>query len=394
MNVLILSNSFPNPVQPHRGVYTEEIAVELKKKANITIVCPLPWFPKTKQLGKNHHWNIYAHIPRRYTWRNFQVFSPKHIVLPKTSTTLNLFFLICSLFPTLIRLHKSIRFDAINIHNAFPEGIAGVILGRILKIPTIVTALGSDINGADSSWLRLRLTTWALNRAANITAVSQALCSKMVKMGIHAHKVHYIPNGVDRKSFHPLPKSTCRKRLNIEQNIKCLLFIGKFRKTKGLDYLVEALHILKQQEKLDFNTYLIGSGPYGKNLKEKINACGLENRILFVGNQPHSELRYWLGACDLFCLPSLNEGMPNVVLEALACGRPVVATDVGAIPVLLSESNGNLIPPAQADSLARALHDSFNRQWHVSTIVASISQFCWEKSASEYFKVISKSITS
>jgi glycosyltransferase involved in cell wall biosynthesis len=394
MNVLILSNSFPNRLQPHRGVYTEEIAVELKKKANITIACPLPWFPKIKLLGKNHHWNIYAHIPREYTWHNFQVFSPKHVVLPKISTTLNLLFLICSLFPTVIRLHKSVRFDAINVHNAFPEGVAGVILGRILKIPTIVTALGSDINGAESSKMRLRLTTWALNLAANITAVSQELCNKMVEMGIHAQKVHYIANGIDRKNFHPLQKSFCRKRLNIVENVKCLLFIGKFRKTKGLDYLIEALDILKQQGQLDFNTFLIGSGPYDNKLKGKITASGLEKRILLVGNQPHSELRYWLGACDVFCLPSLNEGMPNVVLEALACGRPVVATKVGAIPILLSDSNGKLVPPAQANSLANALHGCFKQQWEESIIVASISQFSWKKSAGEYFKIISESIDS
>ncbi len=387
--VVFFTNSFPNHLQPHRGVYTEHLVAAAGEWIDPVIVCPLPWVPRVSLLKRFSSQYLFARIPREYDYKGFHVYSPKYPVVPKVPW-LSPWSMALGSYPLLKRLACTRRIDVINAQNVFPEGIAAVWLAARLDLPVVITAVGSDINEAAESRLRLRMTKNALRQARHATAKSMLLGEKIIGMGMDPGRVHYTPNGVDTALFHLQDKTACRKALGLKQDIKIMLFVGKFRQVKGIHDLLEALHILDEQGSLDFQTILIGSGPAERDYVRIMQAFGIDDRVFLAGNRSHSEIAQWMGASDLFCLPSLREGMPNVVLEALASGRPVVATRVGAVPDLVNESSGILVPPADPQSLARAISEAMSRTWSPEQIRARVQDMSWERAAARYADIFSQ----
>jgi glycosyltransferase involved in cell wall biosynthesis len=301
--------------------------------------------------------------------------------------------MIAGMHHTLYKLVQRKKIDLIHAHNIYPDGVAAAWFGKRFKVPVILSARGSDINDLMiNNSLRFRQTVWALKNSSNITAVSRPLCSKLVELGAETSRVHFIPNGVDNKKFYFQEKNLCRRKLELKSINKILLFVGKLRLVKGLHYLIEALSILKQQNKMDFNTIIIGGGYLEEELKMAVRGRQLQQQVFFKGNLPPHEINDWMGASDLFCLPSLNEGLPNVILEALSCGVPVVATSVGGIPDLINSSNGILAEAADERSLADALISGFERKWDYREISRTVSHLNWENCANSYFEIIESSI--
>lgn len=387
--VVFFTNSFPNRLQPHRGIYTEQLVTAAGGKIEPVIVCPLPWVPRIGLIGRMSSQYLFARIPKEYDYGRFHVYCPKYPVVPRVPW-LSPWFMAASAYPLFRKLAGRKRVEVINAHNVFPEGIAAIWLARRLKVPVVITALGSDLNDAATSRLRLRMTENALRRAAQVTAVSMQLCERMVGMGVEPGRMHFTPNGVDTSLFCPRDKARCRKLTGLIPDEKVLLFVGKFRPVKGIGYLLEALRILREQNRLDFRTVLIGSGPDEREYARMTQAWGLSGRVFPAGNRSHEEIAWWMGASDLFCLPSLQEGMPNVVLEALASGLPVVATRVGAIPDLVNESSGILVPPADARPLARAISEGMGRAWSPEQICAGVQHMSWEIAAARYADIFSR----
>ncbi|HRT45554.1 MAG TPA: glycosyltransferase family 4 protein [Desulfomonilia bacterium] len=387
--VVFFTNSFPNRLQPHRGVFTEQLAAAAGSRIDPVIICPLPWVPRVGLLERFSSQYLFARIPREYDYNGFHVYSPKYPVVPKIPW-LSPWSMALGSYPLLKRLAGARRIDVINAQSAFPEGIAAVWLAKRLGVPAVITAVGSDINEAAGSGLRLRMTRSALQQARYATAKSTLLGEKIILMGVEPGRVHYTPNGVDTSLFHPRDKSACREMLGLNSSGRIVLFVGKFRPVKGIRYLLEALHILARQGKLDFDTALIGSGPEERDYRGIVEARGLSRRVLFAGNRSHREVALWMGASDLFCLPSLKEGMPNVVLEALAGGLPVAASRVGAIPELIKEHSGILVPPADPEALARAVRAGIDGGWDPGLISASVRDMTWERAAQRYLEVFSR----
>lgn len=386
--VVFFTNSFPNRLQPHRGVYTEQLVAAAGGRIDPVIVCPLPWVPRVGLLKRFSSQYLFARIPREYDYNGFHVYSPKYPVVPKLSW-LSPWSMALGSYPLLKRLAGSRRIDVINAQNVFPEGIAAVWLAKRLELPVVITAVGSDINEAAGSRLRLRMTRNALRQARHATAKSTLLGEKIIRMGVEPGRVHYTPNGVDTALFHRRDKAACRKMLGLKQDVGIMLFVGKFRRVKGIHYLLQALHILDEQGTLDFDTVLLGSGPEEQGYREVTQTWGLNRRVIFAGNRGHEEIASWMGAADLFCLPSLKEGMPNVVLEALASGLPVVASRVGAIPDLVKEHSGILVPPADSEALAKALYAGIYHGWDPGRIRAGIQDMTWENAAARYVEIFS-----
>lgn len=387
-NVVFFSNSFPNPIQPHRGVYSEQLVKALSRWVNPIAVCPLPWVPPVALLRRFKDYGLYSRIPREYDFQGNHVYSPKHVVIPRISW-LTPCFMVLSSYPLLKRLSRSIRIDIINAHNVFPEGIAAARLGKILQVPVVLTALGSDINEVSNSVIRVRQTRKALQDAHRITAVSKQLCKGIEGLGIAGERITFIPNGVDGEMFFPRDRDACRQSLKLSSPQKMLLFVGAFREVKGVEYLLRAAATLKQQHKLDFNVVLIGGGLSEGTYQRMIDEMDLKDNVMMPGNRPHAEISVWLGAADLFCLPSLNEGMPNVILEALASGRPVVASRVGAIPDIVSSHNGVLVTPGEPDELSAALDLAIHREWDAEVIRSGVKDLTWDTVAMQYLDAYS-----
>lgn len=388
IRVAVVSNSFPNSEQKHRGVYIKQTVDHLAAYVAIHIICPLPWFPDWKFLSRYKKWAIFGRIPRNYKFENWDVISPKYLSLPKISAHLSTLLMFPSLFLALYRLHKKSGIDVIHVHNVFPEGVTVVFIGKLLRIPVVVSARGTDVNEAFSSGkIRSLQISWALNKACKVTAVSLPLGNKILELAPAVKSVSYIPNGVDKKVFCCKDRVAIREKHGVPPDKKIALFIGKFRKVKGIEYLIEALSILNTENSLNFDMVFVGSGPLQESYETSIAANNLQRNVRFLGNLSHDQISDWLAMSNALCLPSLNEGMPNVVLEALSCGVPVVATQVGGIPDVVTSENGILVPSQNSKQLAEALKSVVSKSWNAVHIEKSVAEFTWEITAEKYIRV-------
>jgi glycosyltransferase involved in cell wall biosynthesis len=225
----------------------------------------------------------------------------------------------------------------------------------------------------------------ALQGADLITTVSEPLREKTLALGIEAHKVLVLPNGVDTSLFQPTEKAAARNELNIDQNLKVILFAGHLVPEKGPDVLLEALASLPG----DVMLLAVGAGPLADSLRDQATALGISKRVKWQGEISHERIPTHIAACDCLALPSLREGEPNAVLEALASGRPVAGSRVGGVPFLVHDGEqGYLSSPGDDQDLARALRLTLETAWDPEKIAASISGRTWRASARQLLDIL------
>jgi len=232
-----------------------------------------------------------------------------------------------------------------------------------------------------------------LHRAATVIGVSKDLVKTLIHYGVNKNKVHWVPTGVCRTTFKAQPVSSDSKTTNdhdivsdqllsssaLDTSKKIVLFVGRLHPVKGLEILLEAASILKKEKRLGFVIVLIGEGPLLQSLSNSAEALGISESVIFIGPQPQTIVAQWMHAANLLCLPSHMEGLPNVILEALAQSLPVVASNVGGIPeVITHNKNGLLVPANQADKLAEALICCLAKAWDKKLIAQSVEFAQWE----------------
>lgn len=381
LKALLITNLFPNPEEPFRGIFIANMAREAKHECDLTVVSPLPWFPRALKWLKKY--GSFSMIPHEFDIDGIKVYSPKYLAIPKMGA-LHPVFIFLALWKTVSKIKKEQGIDLINAHWVFPDGVSASWIARLLKIPFILSARGCDINLYSKFILRRPQIINAVKAAYRITSVSQAQKETICKMGIPENKIMVIRNGVDIERFALKNREQCRSRLGLSSMAKIILFVGQFVEVKGFNYLIEAIARLYDEGKRDLRLIAIGNGPLKEGYRNKISKLGLGASVLFAGEKSRDEIPYWYGACDLLCLPSIREGCPNVVLEALASGRPVVASKVGGIPELLNEKNGILFTPRDVGKLSEALRNAMERTWYPGEIRNTVIQFSWKNVASEY----------
>jgi teichuronic acid biosynthesis glycosyltransferase TuaC len=391
LNILLISNLFPNPVDPIRGVFTLQLAKQLSAMCDLTVLCPLPWFPRWANIGFLKKWGAFSSVPVNYEWQGFSVHSPKYMIIPKLSETIHALLMFPSLYLAVRRLHRKKRFDAVNTQWLYPDGVAAGWITSLLKIPHVMTALGCDANLFMKQGNKRPQIERALKKADGVTVVSEALRQFLVEEGFQDKQIDVIPNGVDAELFYPRDRAECIKQLGLSHKGKAVVFVGQLLEVKGIIYLIEAVERLVKAGK-EYTFYLVGEGEGRTKYEDEITQRGLSKQIYFAGNRPHSEVALWMGACDVFCLPSIREGFPNVVLEALFSGRPVVASRVGGIPEMVNERNGFLVKPMNSELLAECLLEALEREWDDRTILSTVSSFTWERAAEQYFNVLERAI--
>jgi teichuronic acid biosynthesis glycosyltransferase TuaC len=391
IKVLLVSNLFPTPVDTTRGIFTYQLAKQLREMCDVTIICPLPWFPRWAASGIFKKWSEYAHVPSVYTWEGITVHSPKYLMIPKISEAIHAVLMLPTLYLTVRRLHKKMNYDAINTQWLYPDGVASSWVARILNIPHVLTALGCDANLFLKQKHKRPQIMRALQSARRTTVVSQALKDFIESEGLAGIPIDVIPNGVDENVFYPRDKATCARRLGLNHKSKMIVFVGQLLEVKGIKYLIEAVERLVANG-TDVVLYLVGEGSGRTYYESEVARRGLIDRVKFVGNCPHMDVAIWMGAADVFCLPSIREGFPNVVLEALFSGLPVVASNVGGIPEMLNTTNGKLVPPENSEALANALASAIEREWDQQIIVRTVRHLSWEHAARQYINSINLAI--
>jgi glycosyltransferase involved in cell wall biosynthesis len=215
---------------------------------------------------------------------------------------------------------------------------------------------GSDVLLLTADKSRQRVIQQVLTSADAIVTVNQDLKNKVVARGLDDHKVHVVRRGLDLKRFYPGDRAEARRRLNLPSERKILLWVGRMEPVKGLPVLLTALQQLKQ-DGVDCHTLLIGAGGQSDVIEAEVNTRDLNDRVSLLGAVAHEKLADYYRCANLVVLPSLSEGVPNVLLESMACGTPFVASDVGGISEIASPGIDRLVPADDPKALATAVRE-------------------------------------
>jgi glycosyltransferase involved in cell wall biosynthesis len=304
-----------------------------------------------------------------------------YLALPVVSRPLNGF----SMARALLGAVRAFQPDAVLNYVVYPDGYAAVRVGAALGMPVALTAIGSDLNRIADP-LCGALTRAALRRADAVMTVSGDLGRTAVRLGARAETTRAILNGCDTEVFHPRERAAERAALGIAVEGKVVVYVGRLDVRKGLVELVEAVAALRL-EGPGLRVYLVGDGPDRPVVEAAIGRLGLGSVVTLVAPCPTEQVALWMAAADVVTLPSYAEGCPNVVIEALSSGRPVVATHVGGIPELMDEASGRLVPAKDVAALAAGLREVLGREWDAGAIASRHSR-SWEDVAGEVYGVL------
>ncbi|MBV8681419.1 MAG: glycosyltransferase family 4 protein [Caulobacteraceae bacterium] len=348
--VLVFSTLFPNAADPNHGVFVEN---RLQKTIALpglsaAVIAPVPFFPSThRAFGR---YAIFALAPVQEVRRGIEVLHPRYPVLPKLGS----WMAPKALFHTGLHVIRSLEargqgFDVIDAHYFYPDGVAAARLGQALRIPVVITARGSDLTLIPSSAGPRRAIQWAAREASVSVAVCEDLRRRLVDLGAPAERTLVLRNGVDLDVFRPLDRRAARASLGCDAFT--LLSVGSLIERKGHHLAIEALG-----SQPGWRLLIAGSGPLRGELEALARRLKVADRVRFLGEVPHESLPALYSAADVLVLASSREGWANVLLEAMACGAPVAATDVnGTREVVASPAAGRLIAERSATAVAGAV---------------------------------------
>lgn len=344
MKVCFVTTNFPRYVGDSEGTFIWEAAHAIAKQGHqvrviaqhwpgypvrewmgdLEIIRPQYWWPERKEILRNAGGGIPV------MWKKS----------PLARLQMVIFVLVQSL--TVVRF--SYGFDVIHAQWSLSAGIA--LLSRIMwRIPIIVTLHGSDIFQATKNKMILHVTNYILHKCNRVIVVSKALKNYIFEKMTTSIDITVIPDGINTRKWHPLNN----------KRGEFILYVGALTKNKGIEYLIKAMpEIICRYP--SFRLVIVGEGPERMHLEEMVIEVGLnKTAVTFTGPLPPDRVRQRMQQAKLFVLPSKSEGLGVVLLEALACGTPVVASKVGGIVDVISNEVGYLVPPSEPSALSKAI---------------------------------------
>lgn len=381
LRISAVTHLYPSDAEPNRGLVMVRHFSALAEFADVTIHCIAAEYPKGVRLLQ----------PRTFHYRHASSLGP-NTPLPGGIVSYPAFPLIsrpwngavCArrLLPAL----RAARPDVILATFLYPDGFAALRCGQSLGIPVIVEAIGSDLRCVEGYWGR-RWTRETVQQADFVITVSEELRCRALEFGASVDKVRVIRRGCDSEVFQLRDRRTARGSLDIPEEAQLILFVGRLVAVKGLPELLVAFADLTLKRP-NLRLVCLGEGPQLADLLGLATKLKIGNRVEFTGALPPMAVARWFAACDTVCLPSHSEGLPNALVEALACGRPIVASDVGGIPELIDSRCGILVPPKNAARLARALDQALSSHWDERAI-ADRWHRTWREAALDVFSLCS-----
>jgi len=372
-NLLVISNSFPN----EDNTFVSDIFVKEQTKYlrhyfdNVYVISPVAYgmerLRKTKQSD--------------YQFDNVQVFFPKYINNP-------LFWyygrslwvdLEARAIMSLIE-EADLHFDLIHAHFTWPSGAVAVRLKKLLGIPVVITEhTHTTLYKALRKESPYYTKTW--EECDAIIRVNKKDIPLICRCGADPSKVYSIANGYDPRKCYPVDKEEARRSLGLPEDVKIVLNISRLYEVKGQNHFISAIsNIVKERDNLA--CYIGGTGPLKNDLEQQIASLNLQECVILAGFIPNEQMNLWMNACDLFVLPSLSESFGIVQLEALACGKPVVATrNGGSEEVIISDEYGLLVEPGDPEDLAEKILVALDREWDRDAILRYVERYTWENIA-------------
>jgi teichuronic acid biosynthesis glycosyltransferase TuaC len=321
----------------------------------VSVIQPVPWVPKV--LAWVPKWKAYYDLRKERSWGGIAALRCAYLQPPTfLFRPLGSLFLSLALYRAVKKIALGRDRILLHGHAVTPDGCAVLILSRVLRCPAVVSARGSDVHTYPYEHTLTRiLTQWTLSRSDRVLAVSHSTAHDSKMLLRKQREISVIYNGVDSDCFHPSEdRLGLRKSLGLSVDAKILLYVGSLIHEKGLSELMLAFEAIAQ-ECSNLNLVILGRGPLQQVLEEFAMRLG-GDRVILRGAVPNSTVAHFMQAVDALVHPSHAEGLPNVVLEAMATGLPVVATSVGGIPeIIVNNKTGILVQAKNHKSLAQGL---------------------------------------
>jgi glycosyltransferase involved in cell wall biosynthesis len=386
MKVLLFSNHYPASDAPTRGTYNHNIFNALGKLAEVRVVGPMPFWIRKRKL------HALLHVQRETAFGLDAAF-PSFLSIPGV-VGLHGHATALSLAGYLAKLRRAFPWDVVVGSCAYPDGVGAADVAAVTRTALVQNVIGSDVNELPQRRILGPQIRAALRRAERVIAVSRDMGERVVELGVPRARVVAQHNGVDGETFALRPMAEARRRVGLAHEGPVIVYVGNVKIGKGVKVLVEAMApLVRRHGRRDALLCVVGSGEADGEIAARVRELGIEANVRLCGRQLHTEVPHWMSAGDLFCLPSYMEGCPNVVLEALASGRGVVATRVGGIPELVNDGdNGVLVPPGDPEALADGLARALGRTWAPEKQRASVEHLSWEGVGRAYLGVIEDAV--
>ncbi len=377
IKILSLSCVYPNPSEPALGLFVRSRLQHLSELADVKVIAPIAVLDYSRWRAVR---SIRRLMPERRMDENLEVLQPAWFY-PPLGGWLNPLFLYCRLRRLAVELRKDFPFQIIDAHFGYPDGIAAALLARWTRSRFSVTLRGNEVMHARRK-LRRAALRWALRRADVIITVSESLRRFAIAMGAEPEKVRTIPNGIESRIYFPRNRAQCRMKLGLPAGGRLVLSAGALIERKGHHRVMEALKSLAEQGCPA--CLLIAGGPgregsFAQKLHRLPAKLNMQRSVRFFGEVSPERMSELMSAADVLCLASSREGWPNVVHEAMACGTPVVAANVGGVPEMIpSEHFGLVVPPGDPVVLAEALRKALGNSWNRAAIAAWAHSRSWQ----------------
>lgn len=372
--IALVTPMLPVPHDQTRGRYIHETARSLSKLATVKVFFQQLRYPRLPLMAPRSY--LYGEVGADYRLDGVDVEAFSYPAVPVLSRALNGLVSSMVLTPRI----RQFQPDLVLAYWVYPDGSAALRTARQLGLPCVVGALGSDIHVRDR--LNAFMTRRTVAGVDALLTVSEAMRQTAIhEFGAQPQKVHTIVNGFNTEVFRWQDQAEARRQLNIAPDERLIIYVGRFVEAKGMRELLAAFQrMVKDNAKT--RLALVGDGVMKEELLGLIQSSGLEQHVHFPGGLPPEQVARWISASDVLTLPSWSEGYPNVVVEGVACGRPVVATDVGGTREILHGDNGILVQPRDVDSLYQGLTEAFGRPWDHQAIARAMSR-TWDDVAVE-----------
>jgi glycosyltransferase involved in cell wall biosynthesis len=378
--LLVFSSLFPHTGAPNAGVFIRERMFRVGAVLPVTVVSPQPWFPGQGLIRLfRPHFRLPA--PKQDIQHGIKVLYPRFLSVPGFFKQFDGLSMALRSYPLLRRLRKQTGFNVMDAHFAYPDGYAATLLGKWLKLPVTITMRGTEVPHSKNQKLRHLLVS-ALTRATRLFSVSESLRQHAIALGVEPSGIRVVGNGVDTDKFCPEDRAEARKKFGIPLHARVMVSVGALVERKGFHRVIKVLpELLKSEPGLH---YLIvgGASPEGNRraeLEQQVRELRLDKQVHFLGAMPAAELKWPLSASDVFVLATSNEGWANVFLEAMACGLPVITTDVGGNSEVVSRPElGTVVPFGNQEALGAALRSALEQTWDSALIRAYAEENAWD----------------
>lgn len=379
--ILVYSSLFPSQADPTAGVFIRERLFRVARHYPIVVVSPKPWSPLDALIRRLRP--RFRPTPARHeTQQGIDVYYPRFLCLPGLLKPLDSLFMALGSYATVRRLQREFGFNLIDAHFGYPDGHAASLAARWFGVPLSITLRGNERTYMETPAFRRRILL-GLERAARVFSVSEALRHLALHHGIAPAKTRTIPNAVDSRRFHPVDRAEARVRLGLATEAPVLISVGWLIERKGFHRVIDCLPALMQRH--PGLRYLIVGGDSGVDgmeaaLRRQVADLGLESCVIFTGPKPSDELKWFMSAADVFVLATRREGWANVFLEAMACGLPVVTTDVdGNAEVVCRPELGRIVPFGDLAALTGALDQALRQPWDRAGLRTHAEGQSWDR---------------